>query len=317
MKKIIISLCVIGLAGFQVAGATSGACSSHGGVNCAAIGVYATCNDWTQSNVFYTDMVECQGENRPACYYPISNCSEEQIQILQTAKSQNIVVMERLGADPQQIENKSQEYDQEISQCQSQIAGYELQKTAFQECLKNQLKQSAQLFNPTPLVAPQTTSRNSSSIEAYVNAEMQKECVGRDPNSFYDTQRPLKGCSCNTGYVINHYNQCVVSTPNSTAPASASLPTPTPNIVPVASSTPPIVQSFAVNANLSLGNSGAKVVSLQKFLESRGFLVMPSGVSEGYFGGATQRALVSFQKANGLPSTGYCGTMTRAVINGL
>lgn len=40
--------------------ADSGACSYHGGVNCGASGVYATCNDGTTSSVLYSSMVECQ-----------------------------------------------------------------------------------------------------------------------------------------------------------------------------------------------------------------------------------------------------------------
>jgi peptidoglycan hydrolase-like protein with peptidoglycan-binding domain len=42
---------------------------------------------------------------------------------------------------------------------------------------------------------------------------------------------------------------------------------------------------------------------------------MPTGVGEGYFGGLTKRALIAFQQSVGLPDTGYCGPMTRGVIN--
>ncbi len=315
IKKILIISCILGFAGYHIAGATSGACSSHGGVNCSAIGVYATCNDWTQSSVFYTDVVECK--NSVSCYYPIAaGCvSQDQYNLLlnQEAQATNVSNWRGFGYSADEINQKvaeiSQEYDQKLSQCQTQIQGYELQKTAYQECLNNQLKQSAQLFNPTPLVAPQATSQNSSSIEAYVNAEMQKECVGRDPNSFYDTQRPIKGCSCNAGYIMNHSNQCILVTPTSTTTISAPLPATTP-------STPPAIQGFTITASLSLGSSGSNVVSLQKLLEGHGFLVMPSGVFEGYFGGLTKQALVAFQASIGLPATGNCGPMTRSAING-
>lgn len=42
--------------------ATSGACSDHGGVDCSISGVYATCNDGSQSSVLYDDMEECQSQ---------------------------------------------------------------------------------------------------------------------------------------------------------------------------------------------------------------------------------------------------------------
>lgn len=68
--------------------------------------------------------------------------------------------------------------------------------------------------------------------------------------------------------------------------------------------------------NLTLGDSGDDVVILQTFLEQKGFLVMPVGVSKGYFGGLTRTALAKYQASVGItPSFGYFGPITRGKIN--
>lgn len=62
MKKIIFLIIFFSIIPFSVF-ATSGACSSHGGVNCSAsVGLYGKviCNDgWTNSSVYYSSMSEC------------------------------------------------------------------------------------------------------------------------------------------------------------------------------------------------------------------------------------------------------------------
>jgi hypothetical protein len=67
--------------------------------------------------------------------------------------------------------------------------------------------------------------------------------------------------------------------------------------------------------DLTLGSTGADVVSLQTFLESRNFLTMPVGVSKGYFGGLTQGSLARYQASVGIvPAVGYFGPITRSNI---
>ncbi len=74
--------------------------------------------------------------------------------------------------------------------------------------------------------------------------------------------------------------------------------------------------AMSVSSNMSmsfgLGAMNDEVVTLQTFLETQGYLRMPSGVAKGYFGGLTKKALMEYQRAEGLPSTGYFGQMTRA-----
>ena len=76
--------------------------------------------------------------------------------------------------------------------------------------------------------------------------------------------------------------------------------------------------SVTFTTDLTVGSSGAQVVALQSFLESKGYLVMPAGVAKGYFGGLTRAAVARFQAANGItPAAGYFGPKTRAVVNGM
>jgi len=68
---------------------------------------------------------------------------------------------------------------------------------------------------------------------------------------------------------------------------------------------------------LTLESTGAEVVELQSFLEMKGTLTIPAGVSKGYFGGLTQGALASYQAMVGIsPAVGFFGPVTRANVNG-
>ncbi|HEU5114832.1 MAG TPA: peptidoglycan-binding protein, partial [Candidatus Paceibacterota bacterium] len=71
--------------------------------------------------------------------------------------------------------------------------------------------------------------------------------------------------------------------------------------------------------NLSEGNVGESVRTLQKLLNEKGYTVSSSGAgSPGHetsiFGPATAKALKAFQKANGIPATGFFGPLTRAAL---
>jgi peptidoglycan hydrolase-like protein with peptidoglycan-binding domain len=72
----------------------------------------------------------------------------------------------------------------------------------------------------------------------------------------------------------------------------------------------------AYTRDLTIGSSGSDVAELQTFLVSKGFLVMPVGVTPGYFGALTQAALARYQAANGIvPPAGYFGPLTRASVS--
>lgn len=66
--------------------------------------------------------------------------------------------------------------------------------------------------------------------------------------------------------------------------------------------------------NLTVGSRGADVSSLQQILIDGGYLTIDAPTT--YFGAMTKKALMAYQKENGLPSTGYFGPMTRGILNG-
>jgi hypothetical protein len=67
--------------------------------------------------------------------------------------------------------------------------------------------------------------------------------------------------------------------------------------------------------NLTVGSTGSDVVALQSFLEAKGFLAMPAGVSKGYFGALTQSSLARYQASVAIaPAVGYFGPITRSHI---
>jgi peptidoglycan hydrolase-like protein with peptidoglycan-binding domain len=72
---------------------------------------------------------------------------------------------------------------------------------------------------------------------------------------------------------------------------------------------------FTYTRNLTMGSTGADVVALQTYLETKGFLTIPVGVSKGYFGPLTRGALASFQASMGIaPPVGYFGPITMGRI---
>ena len=80
----------------------------------------------------------------------------------------------------------------------------------------------------------------------------------------------------------------------------------------------PSTQSFT--RNLTLGMTGSDVKVLQTFLNTHGFTVTSTGPGSvgketNRFGYATKAALIKFQKANGIPTTGYFGIITRGKLD--
>jgi len=74
--------------------------------------------------------------------------------------------------------------------------------------------------------------------------------------------------------------------------------------------------AYTFSNDLTIGSTGPDVVALQSLLISGGYLVMPAGVAEGYFGTLTQAALAAYQAAKGIsPAVGYFGPITRAEVN--
>jgi hypothetical protein len=75
---------------------------------------------------------------------------------------------------------------------------------------------------------------------------------------------------------------------------------------------------FSPVTNIRFGaddmNTNGVVTSLQQFLSVQGFFDT-AYAGTGHFGPRTLKAVAAFQSANALPSTGYVGPLTRAVIS--
>lgn len=72
------------------------------------------------------------------------------------------------------------------------------------------------------------------------------------------------------------------------------------------------VSAFYFYKNLKLASKGRDVTELQKILISENIL---RGKPTGYFGILTKKALITWQKLNGIPAIGYFGPVSRLLIN--
>jgi len=92
-------------------------------------------------------------------------------------------------------------------------------------------------------------------------------------------------------------------------------------LAPAASTTPANATStvLVLARNLYFGKTGEDVRALQKFLNAHGFIVATTGSGSlgretTYFGPATRSAVIKYQAAHGVPTTGYVGILTRASL---
>ncbi len=68
-----------------------------------------------------------------------------------------------------------------------------------------------------------------------------------------------------------------------------------------------------ISQTLVRGSTGNQVLELQKFISDY-YDISPATIQTGYFGRITQGYVIQFQKAQGLPSYGIVGSLTRAAI---
>ena len=112
----------------------------------------------------------------------------------------------------------------------------------------------------------------------------------------------------------------VVSPVVPTAP-TVSTPT-TPEVPTRPSSSSASHGPVTFTRTLTIGSSGSDVVQMQKILIQNGDLSLPVGVTPGYFGILTKKAVEQFQDKNaivpvGAPGSGIVGPKTRAKFSGL
>ncbi|MGI9118224.1 MAG: peptidoglycan-binding domain-containing protein [Minisyncoccia bacterium] len=97
------------------------------------------------------------------------------------------------------------------------------------------------------------------------------------------------------------------------------------NIVPVVnnvSTNKPEIPVFIFSKSNKVGKRNNEVLQLQKFLNSKGYIISTKGAGSigketNYFGVATKKALIKFQKANKLKADGTMNPKTINLINKL
>lgn len=104
------------------------------------------------------------------------------------------------------------------------------------------------------------------------------------------------------------------TTTTATTPASAAAPQTT-QTTSTQGTAEAAGTAFKLGGEFGLGAKGADVITLQSFLESKGFLTMPVGVAKGTFGALTRAALRAYQRSASISATGYVGPKTLAAIN--
>ena len=349
MTRKFVFVCILSLLSplflIKVSFAISGACSYHNGVNCSAgpnSQGNAVCNDGWASFVPYSQTDECQ----TSCLTPaevtdrINVAEQEKNQYIQLIQNEYASILSNDSASLNQpneeclrmgvcsMDNQANT-QYAVDQSKEQLAISQIQwNTSLQE---GQIK--AEGFDcPAPVTptCPVGASLSGTTCvcgtgrvlwsnmclsQAMYNSINCSQTYG----SNYDYSTSTNSCvikepQCQTGYALINGAcwQIVTSTPatvpsvNNSGIANTSA-TPTINVTPSA----PLITK-----NLSIGSSGGDVLALQAFLENKGYLTLPAGATNGYFGNLTKQALVAFQQSAGLPATGYCGSLTRQIING-
>lgn len=73
--------------------------------------------------------------------------------------------------------------------------------------------------------------------------------------------------------------------------------------------------NILVGGDMTVGSRGQGVVVLQGLLSELGYLIVPQGVSFGYFGPMTKSAVSKYQLALGVsPTAGYFGPVTKTAM---
>jgi hypothetical protein len=228
-------------------------------------------------------------------------------------------------------------YSQTVFACQTAITAYNAEVQTYNNCVSSSIAAAfvpdginaySLSLAPNGVCDPRYHASENQCVLPPTNASIATStqgnwwvCDSGYSNTGYQCVVPTNSTvvdgvdQCDAGYIDNAYKQCIPGqVPTSSQPiATTSVSTP---ITQITVAIPTSTATFTVNTNLRVGASGNDVISLQSFLVSKGFLTLPAGTAQGYFGNLTKKALVSFQASVSLPATGYCGPMTRAIING-
>jgi peptidoglycan hydrolase-like protein with peptidoglycan-binding domain len=74
-------------------------------------------------------------------------------------------------------------------------------------------------------------------------------------------------------------------------------------------------QNITVSPNMTIGSTGANVVTLQALMSELGYLNVPMGIPFGYYGTMTKNAVAAYQaNLNVSPAVGYYGPVTKIAL---
>ena len=226
MKKIIFLAILFSLIPFAVF-ATSGACSSHGGVDCSAGADSATgnaiCNDGWVSSTSYYNTDECQA-SRSHCIIPTGGCDQTVLDLYQNDYNQCVQqetqIAQKLadslamscarGGGTGCISNPTPDlstcatFSSSAQLCKAKMDKYNTEVQTYKQCEANE----EEIFNNQIQLQKDSIAK---SLEILKQQNLDKTCG--DPFATYN-QKTNK-CECDAGYTkidpitgVN-YNSCL------------------------------------------------------------------------------------------------------------
>lgn len=242
MKKIFLLLTAIILTIPSISFATSGACSSHGGVDCSAgpaLGGKVMCNDgWINSSVYFSSAQECNTQEADIRDID-SKISKINSQISQLEKDKELAVSSMTGKLAQMgaldtTSGSNFALDAIGQKYQSQIDSLNIDKNYLNK-LKNSLKDELKQIEEQELTNVYSCPLNShtSTIDStkcdcdsgYQLNSIKDSCIIipiKTKDELCKTQFGSKSnwdglveengkfsCKCSSGYVIDSNNKCV------------------------------------------------------------------------------------------------------------
>lgn len=188
MKKIIIILSFLFIPTFAFA--ISGACSSHTGVNCSIRSTFATCNDGFVSSTLYSQTDECQSSCIPPIYPSCSVAGTLTRRALNGSAEYN----------PQNVTGQ-------VNQCETQIAAYQANELAYQNCLNASKSSAISNISSFVFCPPDSTQVGTDCVCNDGYTKWKDICIIYDENCQFQygihSYGDKNGCYCSTGYQFN------------------------------------------------------------------------------------------------------------------
>ncbi|HUX35537.1 MAG TPA: peptidoglycan-binding domain-containing protein [Candidatus Paceibacterota bacterium] len=280
MKKIAFIILIAAsalLAGFHGSEAASGVCEGHGGVNCLA-------------GPAFSGYAQCYDNSTSSVLYSSAGeCSSDAA----TGCTSPVATGCTSSFQLQGLKSKLDKYTKECDLLNDMPVQY------YTGCSFPSLQRQIQICEQQIQDYQISQQTYGSCIRNYYQTILQNTSTTLNDQLKIQKQ----ACLLKQDYIWDDANSACVNT----APVAASSSS--------AAASSSIPSKYYLKTNLGTGTSGSDVIILQEFLQSKNFLKIPAGVSAGYFGPLTKKALINFQKSAGLPATGYCGILTRAAIN--